>query len=235
MFEPVTKAGPLYDHLRRFGTGVHHLGMEVTSGIDAVRAELQTKDGKWTGGAKGGNWAFVDFRHTPLGITVEVGPVASVTAKPPAKPTGLLGGLPIIHIGWASADSEASVRKIADVFGVDYPAVWRPYERDIPLPPAMPWSSQAWLRTVMPITANNLGMEMTQGGGAPNPWAAHVAKQKGTAFHHLAVNRGSLPREDWLRIGQEKGAAWTAGGPPPEGSWFYLDWTDTLGFAIEVI
>ena len=50
---------------------------------------------------------------------------------------------------------------------------------------------------------------------------------------HIAVGRGKLGREEWLKVGQEKGGKWTNGGPPPSGTFAYLDWTDTLGIVIE--
>ena len=47
---------------------------------------------------------------------------------------------------------------------------------------------------------------------------------------HIAVGRGNIPRDEWLRIGQEKGG-WTNGGA--DSFFAYLDWSDTLGLVIE--
>jgi hypothetical protein len=95
----------------------------------------------------------------------------------------------------------------------------------------MPWTKQGWVQTIMVQSANNIGMELVQGMGGPNPWEAHIQKQKGTSLMHIAVGRGNIPRDEWLRIGQEKGGKWTNGGP--DSPFAYLDWTSTLGLVIE--
>jgi hypothetical protein len=234
ILQPVTKAGPIHDHLQKFGIGIHHLGVGADANVDALRAELESKDGKWTGGVKGGNWAFVDFRHTPLGTTIELGPTAR-PAMPaaPTEQTGLFGGQRISHVGWGNPDAKASLDKLVQVFGLDYAPLRRfPDKGWFPYPPNM-WTKEGWVETTMVPSANKIGMEIIQGFGGPNPWSAFAAKQKGPALMHIAVGRGKIPREEWLRIGQEKGGKWTNGGPPPEGSFAYLDWTETLGIVIE--
>ncbi len=48
---------------------------------------------------------------------------------------------------------------------------------------------------------------------------------------HIAVGRGNIPRDEWLRIGQEKGGTWT--NDCSDSFFAYLDWRDTLGLVIE--
>jgi hypothetical protein len=60
-----------------------------------------------------------------------------------------------------------------------------------------------------------------------------VRKFGGPEVQHIAVGRGSLSRDEWLRIGQEKGGKWTNGGPPPDGTFAYLDFASTLGLVFE--
>jgi catechol 2,3-dioxygenase-like lactoylglutathione lyase family enzyme len=232
LMQPVTKSGPVYEFLQKFGLGIYSLGVGIDGNIDAVRAELVSKGGKWTGGVKGGAYALVDFRQTPIGSTLEVGPT-----KPPAMPTppatqsGLFGRRPISHVGWANTDAAASVTKFVEVFGMPRveprrfpPTGWFPY------PPNM-WSTMSTVQTCM-LRQGTIGIEIIQSVGEPTPWTFHI-KKHGVSAMHIAVGRGTLSREDWLRIGQEKGGKWTNGGPPPEGTFAYLDWDDTLGIVIE--
>lgn len=233
ILEPVTKSGSVYDHLQKFGLGIHHMGVGLDANIDAVREELLSKGGTWTGGTKGGRYAFVDFRSTPLGVTLEVGP----TARPamPAAPTtqtGLFGARPVSHVGFANTDAEASMKKIVEVFGMAPVAPRRfPPEGPFPYPPNM-WTANGSVQTAM-VRQGDIGLEVIQGVGEPNPWSHHIKMQKGVSAMHIAVGRGGISRADWLRIGQEKGGKWTNGGPPPEGSFAYLDWSETLGLVIE--
>ena len=233
LLQPVTEAGPLHDHLEQFGLGMHHIGVGVDANIGAVRAELESKDGKWVGGAAGGDYAFVDFRHTPLGATLEIGPTDRPSMPdPPTTQTGLFGSRPIGHIGLANIDADASRAKYIEVFGMeDAPEVRRfPPEGKFPFPPGHQWNPEAYVRTVM-IPQAGIGLEMIQSVGSPSPWTHHIDMQKGTSLMHIAVGMGEIPRDEWLRIGQEKGGKWTNGGA--DSFFAYLDWTETLGLVIE--
>src|SRR5262249_23399649 len=53
LIEPVSKVGPFYDHLQKYGMSIEHLGYEVAGSIDDVRAGLEQKGGKWVLGSKG--------------------------------------------------------------------------------------------------------------------------------------------------------------------------------------
>jgi catechol 2,3-dioxygenase-like lactoylglutathione lyase family enzyme len=228
-----TGQGPMADHLKQFGLGLWALGVAKDSGIDAVRAELESKGGKWTGGSKGGAYAWVDFRATPIGATIIVGPSTKPSMpEAPAEQTGLFGGLKINHVGFANTDAEASVNKLVEVFGFKKVAPRRfPTDGPFPYPPDM-WTENGSVQTAM-MFQGKVGVEVIQGVGEPNPWSAHIAKQKGISLMHIAVGRGKLGRAEWLKMGQDKGGTWTNGGPPPEGSFAYLDWTETLGIVIE--
>ena len=228
-----TGKGPMRDHLKKFGLGLWALGVGKDSDIDAVRVELEGRGGKWTGGTKGGTFAWVDLRHTALGATIIVGPAARPAM--PAAPTvqaGLFGGLNISHVGFANTDAAASAKMIIDIFGMKpiEPRVFPP-KGPFPYPPNM-WTDNGHVLTAM-LFQNKIGLEVIQGVGEPNPWSHQIKKQKGISLMHIAVGRGKMGREEWLKLGQEKGGKWTNGGPPPEGSFAYLDWTDTLGIVIE--
>ena len=223
---------PIYEHLQKFGLGMYALGVGVDANLDAVRAELESKGGKWTGGKKGGSYAFVDFRATPIGATLAIGP----TARPamPAAPTtqtGLFGAQPVNHVGFANIDATASIKKLVEVFGMAvaeprrYPASG-PFE----YPPDMPWNRDSAVMTAM-LRQGAIGLEVIQGVGEPTPWSHQIKMQKGVSLMHLAVGRGNIPRPDWLRIGQEKGGKWTNGGV--NSAFAYLDWSETLGLVIE--
>lgn len=228
-----TGKGPMRDHLKQYGLGLWALGVGVDSNVDAVVAELQARGGKRTGGRKGGSFAWVDLRQTPLGATLIIGP--SARPEMPAAPTeqtGLFGGLKISHVGFANTDAVASAKMIADIFGMKPVEPRRfPPKGPFPYPPNM-WTTDGAVQTAM-LFQKGIGLEVIQGVGEPNPWSAQIKKQKGICLMHIAVGRGKYGREEWLKLGQEKGGKWTNGGPPPEGSFAYLDWTDTLGIVIE--
>ena len=233
LLEPITEAGPIHDHLAQFGLGIHHLGVGIDANIDNVRVELESKGGMWTGGAPGGDYAFVDFRHTPLGATLEIGPSARPSMPtPPATQTGLFGSLPIRHVGLANTDVEASRAKYIEVFGTeDAPEVMQfPPEGRFPFPPGHSWNPEAYVRTVM-LPQAGIGIEQIESVGSPSPWTHHIDMQKGTSLMHIAVGMGDIARDEWLRIGQEKGGKWTNGGE--DGFFAYLDWSETLGLVIE--
>ncbi len=232
LLEPVTKSGPVYDHVQKFGVGIYALGVGVDANVDAVRAALEAKGGKWTAGKKGGAYADVDFRQTPIGTTLAIGPAAK-PAMPaaPAQQSSLFGGRPINHFGFANTDAKVSVAKLVEVFGMPAVAPRRfPDTGAFPYPPDMPWTKDGSVQTAM-LRQGDVGLEVIQGVGEPNPWSDHIRKQKGISAMHIAVGRGSIPRPDWLRIGQEKGGKWTNGGV--DSPFAYLDWTDTLGIVIE--
>lgn len=234
LLQPVSKTGPIYDHVQKFGVGIYALGVGVDSDIDGVRAALEAQGGKWTGGKKGGAYAFVDFRNTPLGATIVIGPSAR-PAMPaaPAQQSSLFGGRPISHVGFANTDAAASVKKLIEVFGMTPVAPRRfPPEGPFPYPPDMPWTKDGSVMTAMLQQGKPpVGLEVIQGVGEPNPWSANIKKQKGISAMHIAVGRGNIARPDWLRIGQEKGGKWTNGGV--DSPFAYLDWSDTLGLVIE--
>ena len=228
-----TGKGPMADHLKKFGLGLWALGVAMDSNVDAVREQLVGKGGTWTGGKKGGAYAWVDFRNTPIGATIIVGPSAKpAMPAPPTQQSGLFGGLPIGHVGFANTDASASVKALVDVFGMKVTEPRRfPPQGAFPYPPNM-WTEDGHVLTSM-LFQGKIGVEVIQGVGDPNPWSAQIKKQKGISLMHIAVGRGKLGREEWLKVGQEKGGKWTNGGPPPSGTFAYLDWTDTLGIVIE--
>lgn len=232
LLEPVTKSGPIYDHLKRFGLGVHHMGVGVDGNVDAVVAELVSKDGKVTGGKKGGTQAFVDFRHTEIGATLEIGPTMKpAMPAPPTTQTGLFGAQAIRHVGLANLDIEKSLQKYIEVFGMSLVPVRRfPPEGWFPYPPGHTWSQTSYVLTNQ-LNQQGINIEFIMSVASPTPWTHHIEKQKGTSIMHIAVGMGKIPRDEWLRVGQEKGGKWTNGGA--DSFFAYLDWSDTLGLVIE--
>ena len=47
----------------------------------------------------------------------------------------------------------------------------------------------------------DVNIELIQSMGKPTPWSSHIDHQKGTSIQHIAVGRGDIPRDEWLRIG----------------------------------
>jgi catechol 2,3-dioxygenase-like lactoylglutathione lyase family enzyme len=239
LVEPVTKLGPLYEHLQKFGPSVHHFGTVLPGGpgsVDETRAALEKKGGRWTLGAKGGSYAYLDFRDR-LGATLEIQRTATGTniAAPTQPPVekGLFGGRPLSHFGIATPDVDATIKAFVDILGVRpakaarFPNPPKPFE----FPPGM-WNHDAYVM-VTQVRQGKIGIELIQSVGEPTPWSEVVKKFGGPEIQHVAVGRGSLSRDEWLRIGQEKGGKWTNGGPPPDGTFAYLDFTSRLGLVFE--
>ena len=233
LLQPITEAGLIHDHLEQFGLGMHHIGVGVDANVDAVRAELESKGGKWSGGAAGGDYAFVDFRHTPLGATLEIGSTERPSMPDsPTTQTGLFGSRPIGHVGLANVDADASRAKYIEVFGMeDAPKVRRfPPEGQFPFPPGHQWNPDAYVRTVMtPSGWNRSGDDRVSriAIAVDSPYR-HA---EGDVAHAHRRWHGEIPRDEWLRIGQEKGGKWTNGGA--DSFFAYLDWSETLGLVIE--
>jgi catechol 2,3-dioxygenase-like lactoylglutathione lyase family enzyme len=239
LIEPVTKAGPLYVHLQKFGPSVHHFGTVLAGGpgsVDETRAALEKKGGRWTLGAKGGSYAYVDFRDR-LGATIEIQRTANGTSGvAPVQPveTGLFGGRPLSHFGLAVTDIDATITAFVDILGVPPAKAARFPNPPAPFgfPPGM-WNHDAYVMTTM-LRKGKIGIELIQSVGSPTPWTETIRINKGdSAIQHVAVGRGTISREDWLRIGQEKGGKWTNGAPPPGGTFAYLDFASTLGLVFE--
>jgi len=238
LVEPVGKAGPLYEHLQKFGPSVHHIGTILPGGpgsVDETRAALEKRGGKWTLGAKGGSYAYVDFRDR-LGATIEIQRTANGTSgvtPADAIEKGLFGGRPLSHFGIATPDVDATINAFVEILGVRpakaarFPNPPKPFE----FPPGM-WNRDAYVM-VTQVRQGKIGIELIQSIGSPTPWSEVVRKFGGPEVQHIAVGRGSLSRDEWLRIGQEKGGKWTNGGPPPDGTFAYLDFTSTLGLVFE--
>jgi catechol 2,3-dioxygenase-like lactoylglutathione lyase family enzyme len=234
--QPITKSGPIYEHLQKYGLTVHRLGVSTDGRLDDIRAELAKKGGKWTVGTTTGDYAFVDLRDR-IGATLEITKSAGQPAAAPATPpqqTGLLGGLAVNHIGLAVRNIEETMNAFVEILGVapvrvnDFPNPPAPFQ----FPPDSKWDTSAHVRTNM-LRYSRIGIELIQSVGSPTPWTETLEKQKGLGIQHMAVGRGTLSREEWLRQGQAKGGKWTNGGPPPQGTFAYMDFSDTTGLIFE--
>ena len=67
--------------------------------------------------------------------------------------------------------------------------------------------------------------------GAPTPWSEFVARQKGSAAQHLAIDVGNR-MDEMIADLVAKGGKWTNG--KPGGGYAYLDFMDTLGLVFEL-
>ena len=66
--QPVNAIGPYHDHQQAQGMSIQHIGLVVPGpdGVDDVRGALEQQGGRWTLGAKGAPFAFINFQP-PLG------------------------------------------------------------------------------------------------------------------------------------------------------------------------
>ena len=77
------------------------------------------------------------------------------------------------------------------------------------------------------------GIELIQSMARPTPWTDTLDRMRGMAVQHVAVRRGSLGRDEWIRTGRATGGRWTSAGPPSHDGFAYLDFSDTLGLMFE--
>ena len=232
--EPLSTSGPFYEHLQEYGMSVHHLGILVDGDVDEMRDTLVERGGTYTAGASG-VFAYVDFREQ-LGTTLEIQPSSADIndAATPGPQSGLFGGRPVGHIGFAVRDVDAAIQAFVDVLGLaPTQAMQFPPQGPFPFPPGLGWDVNSHVR-VTQMRLGNTGLELIEPVGSPNPWTDTLEKQRGNALQHLAMGRGELSREEWLRVGQEMGGKWTNGGANGElGGFAYLDFTETLGLIFE--
>ena len=231
--QPVSSRGPLYEHLETFGPGMQYLEIPVTDGVDAMRARLQEKGGTWTAGALGGDYAFVDFRHT-LGATIKVvnpplPEAASNISSAPARPTAL-GTVPLAHVSFAVRDYDEAVTALADILDI---APVRAGRVDIVYPRGHPWQPDAQV-DVATLRLQNTGIEIVEPLTTPSPWAESVETQRGNAMHHFGFNVDRIDQvEESVRFLLGKGGRWTVGGP--KNFYAYVDFADTLGLTLEIV
>ncbi len=76
-----------------------------------------------------------------------------------------------------------------------------------------------------------MGLELIESVGGPTPWSEYVARHKGTAAQHLAINVGDK-MDEMIRDLRAKGGKWTNG--KTGGAYAYLDFMDTLGLIFEL-
>jgi hypothetical protein len=203
---------------------------------------MEKQGGKWTAGKAGGDYAYLDFRQR-LGATIKVVREAiPVKPNPLPEQTGLFGGRPLGHVGFAVKNIEDTHKGFVEILGIEaIPLGIVP--RDVPdmtwpYPPGSKWNPNVKLRHVI-LRMGSVGIELIESLGSPTPWSDIIEKQKGTVLQHLALGRGKYEFEEWLRVGQEMGGKWTNGSipgrgvVPNSGPFAYLDWTDSLGLVFE--
>ena len=119
LMQPVGDRGPVQEHLEKFDHGIYSIGFHVTDGIDELRAGLEARGGRWTAGAPGGEYAFVDFRER-LGATVRLSRVtpAHATSVQPAAAGEALGNIPASHVGFAVRSYNEAATALSEILGL---------------------------------------------------------------------------------------------------------------------
>ena len=234
LMQPVNAVGPYHEHLQAYGKSIQHIGVEVpgTGSVDDLRAELERKGGRWTLGTSGNTYAYVNFQPT-LGVTLEVIRAgATTTGAPPSPPAGdalpPLAALNVSHVGFAVTDAATVAARFGGVMGTPEPQVIE--YRDAQYPPDTQWDTNAYLRLAF-WNQGGMGLELIESVGAPTPWSEFVARQKGSAAQHLAIDVGNR-MDEMIADLVAKGGKWTNG--KPGGNYAYLDFMDTLGLIFEL-
>jgi catechol 2,3-dioxygenase-like lactoylglutathione lyase family enzyme len=233
IIQPVNAEGPYHEHLQAHGQSIQHIGVAIPGegSVDDQRTALEQAGGRWSLGPKGGFYAYVNFYPT-LGTAIEVirEKMAQAPTPPPAAtdPLPPLGALRVTHVGFAATDTASVVGNFTKLFGVPAPKV-NEY-KDSQYPPDSKWNRSAYLRLAQ-WNQGGIGMEFIESVGGPTPWSDYVARQKGTAAQHVAINVGNNI-DEMIRDLQAKGGKWTNG--KPGGGYAYLDFMDTLGLIFEL-
>lgn len=231
--QPVTPAGPFHDHLQARGMGIQHVGLVVPGqgSIDDLRNGFEQQGGRWVLGSKGGAYAYINFQPT-LGTTIELnrGTSGAPGEPPPAPGDALppLASLNVGHVGFAATDAAQVSSGFAKLLGIAPPKVME--YKDSQYPPDAKWSKSAFLRIGF-LSHGPIGLEFIESVGGPTPWSEDVARHKGTAAQHLAINVGDK-MDEMIRDLVAKGGKWTNG--KPGGNYAYLDFTNTLGLVFEL-
>jgi hypothetical protein len=233
--EPVNHVGPYYEHLRTHGMSIMHVGVALaflTGNVDDLRGAGEQQGGRWNLGAKGGKFAYLDFRAT-LGAMIEMnrgGVDLSGHSVPP--PTGdalpRLATLAVTHVGSAVTDASVAANGYAKLLGITPPKVID--YKDSQYPPNAKWNNSAYVRLAT-WKQGAIGVELIESVGAPTPWSEFVAHHKGPSVQHIALNAGNW-MDELIRDLLSKGGKWTNG--KPGGNYAYLDFTDTLGLIFEL-
>ena len=231
VIQPVNAVGPYHDHLQAYGMSIQHVGVEVpgTGSVDDLRAEMERQGGRWTLGASGNSFAYVNF-HATLGTTLEVIRAGAPPAAAPPAGDALppLAALNVSHVGFAVTDAAATAARFGDVLGTSVPTVIE--YTDAQYPPDTQWSSSAYLRLAF-WSQGGMGLELIESVGAPTPWSEFVTRQNGSAAQHLAIDVGNR-MDEMIADLVAKGGTWTNG--KPGGTYAYLDFMDTLGLVFEL-
>ena len=228
IFEPVSDYGPFADHLRKFGMSVQDSQLQVQGDIQALRADLQQKGGRWTMGSPTDSWAYIDFQDK-LGTTLEpinARPQLPVKALPDTKLA--LGTMPVTKVGIAVSDVQAAAKAYGDVFGIPTPEVKNLV--DVQYPATSTLNKEAHVQTAE-WSQGEIGIELIGSVGQPTFWSDFVKSHKGNSIYLVAFSVGDR-LDDFRRELQAKGGRWIysrQGGKVVD-----LDFTDTLGFVVEL-
>ena len=230
--QPISPNGPYAAGLRNHGMSIQNIQLHVDGTVEhiqAVRAEMERRGGKWTLGVETDFRAYVDFKKE-LGITLE--PIAMRLRRDPVVVPGLtappLGTAPVTHVGFAVTDVHAAARAYSEIFGIAMPEIVE--IRDPEYPPGADWNTSARLR-VARWRQGEIGIELIESMGDPTPWSEFVKASKGNAAQVIGFDVGDR-MEEVLRDLQSKGGKWIYGSRG--GDTAYLDFMDTLGFVIQI-
>ena len=234
VIQPLNTVGPYHEHLQAYGMSIQHVGLGVsgTGSVDDLRAQLERNGGRWTLGASGNTFAYVNFYPT-LGTTLEVIRASAVGSGAPPSPAAgdalpPLAALNVTHVGFAVTDAATVAAGFGGALGTPVPDVIE--YRDAQYPPDSTWDRNAYLRLAF-WSQGDMGLELIESVGAPTPWSEFVARQKGSAAQHLAIDVGDR-MDEMIADLVAKGGKWTNG--KPGGGYAYLDFMDTLGLIFEL-
>ncbi|MBM3777441.1 MAG: hypothetical protein FJW23_04255 [Acidimicrobiia bacterium] len=230
--QPATTFGPIHDQVEQYGQSVHHISFGVAANYPAMRDRLIAKGGTWRGGTAETTWAYVDLRPS-LGVTFE--PIARAifdrldanTTR--AEPADTLGTQKVTRVGIVVRDIVAASAAYGDILGVRVPPARS--VTGLQYPEGSTSSRTASIRTTSWTHDNGVAIELIEPVGGPSPWSRALDRKKGNAVHHLTFDVGSRLSALISRL-QAKGGTWTYGGPG--GATAYIDFTETLGFVVDL-
>lgn len=247
--QPVTERGPVQEHLDRFGPGVHYVGFTVKDNVDEIRGVLEQRGGKWTGGAPGGEYAFVDFRErfgAAVKIMQQTGSSPQTRQPAGTADTTALGNQRVTHVGFAVRSFDEAAKAVGDI--LDVPPT-QGSTTDVVYPPGHRWNPTSTALKIggMRVT-ENLWIELIEPTTGPSPWTEWLEKHRGNALQHIGFDAGNEEGvEEWVRVMESKGGTRTVGVPIKllpsytgkglsiDGTFYaYVDFSDTLGLTLAV-
>ncbi|HKX79937.1 MAG TPA: VOC family protein [Novosphingobium sp.] len=228
LFQPITPNGPYARHLDKFGMSIQNAQFAV-SDLPAVRGRMIENGGRWSLGAPGDGWAYVDFKEK-LGLTLE-----PMSTPKPERPLNLapgtsspLGAMPVTHIGIAVLDVKKAGKAYSKVFGIPEPKIER--VRISKYPPGSDGKDVHRFR-IARWQQGAVGMELLEPTTLPDASKAFMTNHGGNAAYYITFDAGD--RFEQVRDDLQKKGGKRIYGSPDGGS-SYLDFLDTLGLVVKI-